>query len=360
MTERAAILDAISRLRGDLKARPKPQEPAPLELDKFILLLGGVSALRKIPGIDAHMGFEELYFCPTQAQAEQVRGHLREMFDVTDQETLLDACDQMFSAGMEYAQFLTFWAEAPSFDENELEPRGKAAFSACKDYAALYRDLVGEKGFYAWDISERIGLLRAACACGIIDAREFRAIGWELARLATDVYSSWEEYALSLICGAVYFMFVQNGRQEGSLKNFCDINERCLRHLFFEEGGWADLAWYQFPQKKFALAVEEIQPLLENWDGPDGCLATDKILVEGKPVGYLYREDPAENMPGDSGWRFFAGTEDEDYLSNPDNSGVYALNTLCNCSPDILPLLSAPVGSAYFRDESGTFRAEAQ
>lgn len=357
MTERAAILNAVTSLRSDLEARRGPEPTAP-DLDKFILLLGGVSAFRKIPGIDSHMGFDSLYTCPTQAQAEQVRAHLAKMFDIIDQASLLDACDQVFSSGAEYAQFLTFWAEVPAFDEAELEPQGRAAFRACKDYAALFREVVGEKGFYAWDISERIGLMRAACACGLVDAREFRAMGWELARLATDVYASWEEYALSLLCGAVYFMFVQNGRQEGDLKNFCDINDKCIRHLFFQEGQWAENAWYRFPQKQFFIPQEELKPLLENWEGPRGCLATDKILVEGHPVGYLYREDPSEAMGEDSGWRFFAGTEDEDYLSNPENSGLYDLNTLCNCSPDILPLLAAPAGTAYFWDETGSFQEE--
>ena len=57
--------------------------------------------------------------------------------------------------------------------------------------------------------------------------------------------------------------------------------------------------------KKLKLKGEDIKPLLE-WDGPSGCIATDKITVEGFKIGYMYREKPNPKYP-DSGWRFFQG-----------------------------------------------------
>lgn len=108
--------------------------------------------------------------------------------------------------------------------------------------------------------------------------------------------------------------------------------------------------------KKFWLSKEEIRPLLE-WNGPAGCMATDRIVVDGCKVGYLYREEPDTDYP-DSGWRFLAGDEDDAYMSCAENCGVYALNTICNYDPEILPLLTAPVGSAFYRDESGQFQPD--
>ena len=43
-------------------------------------------------------------------------------------------------------------------------------------------------------------------------------------------------------------------------------------------------------------------------------------------------------------------------MANPDHSGVYALNTVCNYDPEIIPLLRAPYGTAYLRDQHGAFR----
>ncbi|HIT18396.1 MAG TPA: DUF2185 domain-containing protein, partial [Candidatus Fimivivens faecavium] len=105
--------------------------------------------------------------------------------------------------------------------------------------------------------------------------------------------------------------------------------------------------------KQFAKSPDEIEQLLD-WDGPEGCIASDRILVDGERVGYCYREEPDEGVP-DSGWRFLAGDESEEYLDDPRHSGVYALNTLCNYDPDILPLLEEPVGSAFARGRDGKF-----
>lgn len=87
------------------------------------------------------------------------------------------------------------------------------------------------------------------------------------------------------------------------------------------------------------------------------CLATDRIMVEGRRVGYAYREPPDNNI--DSGWRFFAGDEDDAYTSDPDNIGIYNCNTVANYDRDIIAILNAPIGSAFYRDEkTGTIRVD--
>lgn len=114
--------------------------------------------------------------------------------------------------------------------------------------------------------------------------------------------------------------------------------------------------WPFKKKKKFALKAEDIRPLLK-WEGPEGCLATDRITVDGCKVGYMYREKPDGQFP-DSGWRFFEGNESDAYVNAPKNISVYQLNTICNYDPDIIPLLDSPFGTAYARDEHGIFRQE--
>ncbi|MGH8075841.1 MAG: DUF2185 domain-containing protein [Lysobacter sp.] len=103
-------------------------------------------------------------------------------------------------------------------------------------------------------------------------------------------------------------------------------------------------------QKKFQLAADQIKPVAM---GYGSCLATDRITVDGSTVGYCYREDP--DTPEDSGWRFFAGDESQEYTDDPDNLALYDVNTIANYDPDIAGLLEAPVGSTFERDGSGQF-----
>jgi hypothetical protein len=91
--------------------------------------------------------------------------------------------------------------------------------------------------------------------------------------------------------------------------------------------------------KKYKLDSNDIKKLIEV---NGGCIATDKITVDGMKVGYMYRENPTNE--NDSGWRFFAGDEDETYTNNPDNYSIFDLNTICNYDSSIIPYLSKPIG----------------
>ena len=104
------------------------------------------------------------------------------------------------------------------------------------------------------------------------------------------------------------------------------------------------------PHKTFQLAADQIKPVAI---GYGSCLATNRITVDGAAVGYCYREDP--DTPEDSGWRFFAGDESQEYTDDPDNLALYDVNTIANYDPAITVLLEAPPGSAFERDGSGQF-----
>ncbi len=97
-------------------------------------------------------------------------------------------------------------------------------------------------------------------------------------------------------------------------------------------------------EKNLKLKPEEIQKLVK----PMGyCFATDKITIEGLPVGYMYREKPTEK--DDSGWRFFSGTEESDYLDDENNIDVYDVNTIANYDKAIIPYLDAPYETDFER-----------
>ena len=106
--------------------------------------------------------------------------------------------------------------------------------------------------------------------------------------------------------------------------------------------------------RDYHVKAEDVKSLLSDWKGADGCIATNRITVEGCKVGYCYREKPDGDW--DSGWRFTAGDESEEYMDDPNNAGIYKLNTICNDDPDIIPLLNTPAPCAFERDENGVFQ----
>jgi len=105
-----------------------------------------------------------------------------------------------------------------------------------------------------------------------------------------------------------------------------------------------DPAMAKKKQKRFKVAANEIKTVVS---GFGGCIATDKITVDGEPVAYMIRNEPA--APEDSGWMFMSGTESQAYMNDAANMEVYAVNTIANYDPDIIPFLDAPTGSSYER-----------
>lgn len=96
--------------------------------------------------------------------------------------------------------------------------------------------------------------------------------------------------------------------------------------------------------KNFKLNANQIIKLIEPMGG---CIATDKITVDGELVDYMFRDEPNNDL--DSGWQFLSGTEDQEYLDNANNSGIYDVNTIANYDNAIIPYLNLPTGTQLER-----------
>lgn len=86
-----------------------------------------------------------------------------------------------------------------------------------------------------------------------------------------------------------------------------------------------------------------------------GFVLATKMLVEGKrKVRYMYHEEATNSQ--DSGWRFFCGDEDDEYVNIPANIAVYDINTILELDKSVLPYLNCSTGIALEReDENSTF-----
>src|SRR5476651_2373983 len=92
-------------------------------------------------------------------------------------------------------------------------------------------------------------------------------------------------------------------------------------------------------ERVFKLKSEEIIQLITPMGG---CIASDRITVDGLKVGFMFREETDREL--DSGWRFTSDTENQEYMDDPNNWTVYDVNTIANCDRAIIPYLNLPVG----------------
>jgi len=342
----------LSRTRRDRR---------PCGRDAFLALLAGVPSLRKVPGVPGPKEFGPGYFtalprCVSGADAAACREHLNTVFGIQDKESLLRFCDGQFHCQRDYLDFEGFWEDRPPFDPAAIKKDAFDFFAAARDFSAQFYPLLGHHGYLAWDISERVGHLRLGLACGLLSREEFDPLAEELI-VRAQCFGSWEEYAASLVCGALYWDFRQ-GTPLPELKKAQQMWMDLVRALLANDAAWDSGLWYvPVRRKAYRLWPSEMKLYLPNWDGPNGCFITDRISVDGCKVGWCYRETPEEGFP-DSGWRFFSGDESEDYIADISHTDVVDVNTVCNYDPDVVPLLGAPYGSAFVRGEDGAFRPE--
>lgn len=84
------------------------------------------------------------------------------------------------------------------------------------------------------------------------------------------------------------------------------------------------------------------------------CFVTRRVLDDGCPVGYLYREEPDDGE--DSGWRITANDESENYMDDAENLAYVSLGVVLNLDDAFIDLLDEPAGAAYVRNpETGQF-----
>jgi hypothetical protein len=97
--------------------------------------------------------------------------------------------------------------------------------------------------------------------------------------------------------------------------------------------------------KKLTWVANEV---VERVDQMGGCIATNRVMLDGRPVGTMLRDVAAG--PEDSGWLFMAGDESQQYLDDAKNLAVYDVNTVADRDPSIVPYLYALPGQCFDRD----------
>ena len=102
--------------------------------------------------------------------------------------------------------------------------------------------------------------------------------------------------------------------------------------------------------RDYHVKAEDMKNLLPDWENATGCIATNRITVEGCKVGYCYREKADGDW--DSGWRFTAGDESDKYMDDPKLLGHLVIET------DIGSGLSSNPDNNFFQIILGIFIRE--
>lgn len=283
---------------------------------------------------------------------EKLKAHVQHKTGAMDKDGILKYLARVrnYGCGRKYFDFWSYWNERPNFKVEDLKEENRKRFEELRDFSEQFEEIVGIKGYIAWDVAESIQIVREAYLCGYLDESTCIEIIADFGRMAMHTYEDWTDFAISYLCGGCYFIYENNGKED-EVESMCDTICNALEELFFSENNsiWAKFEW--FKEKNYFNGFRASEKLVEK---KIGCYVTDRISMDKCQIKYMERQLPNPQYP-DSGWKFLAGDETMEYMSNPENIGIFPLNLIANWDKDILPFLDAPIGSVYVRNEEGQF-----
>lgn len=83
------------------------------------------------------------------------------------------------------------------------------------------------------------------------------------------------------------------------------------------------------------------------------CVVSKKITRDGWKVGFMLREELHDDE--DSGWQFFAGDEDDEYINNVENVELCKVYSIAGIDPVVINYIDSPVGTRLIRKSSEEF-----
>ena len=343
MTKKVTYIKLLHQLQKKMEEK-KIEGKLPVKKEQFEILLSGV------PAVLNHYSLLEIEL-GEKINLENIRKHLNDTFKVHDKNSAIRFINAFLNNNTQkkYELFLSFWQDKPQLNIDELGEEERSVFEIYMGFAKQFYPFLKEKGFAAFDYGESVRLARECYVTGILDYDTVQIMLNDIGTRAFRTFDSWEEYAISYLCGGCFFIFQSTKMNNSEASNMFQTVLHAIEELFFKSQSdvWNRYSWLE--GKKYFPSIKETRKLTEN---KLGCFVTDRISINEEKIGYMVREEPSKDNP-DSGWRFFAGDESKEYIEDLNNTQVFSLNTVCNYDADIIPFLEEPVGTIIMRNQEG-------
>lgn len=201
------INDIVKLIDSYLNDVPKKDKIKPTE-NEFAITIGLVPSLRTF--INRCIGIDDIFEKYDEDEKKVVREWFLKKCNVKDIKTLTAAYNSQLSTNGKYKDIVAYISGKPNFDINDFDSDTRLVWDSCMRFCEKMINKTPDGGLIAWDISEKMGILRHAYACDIITDSEYILAVMELTDEIKKEYSSWKEYLTGYIFGAGMFMFFSN------------------------------------------------------------------------------------------------------------------------------------------------------
>ena len=110
--------------------------------------------------------------------------------------------------------------------------------------------------------------------------------------------------------------------------------------------------------ERFLSMKEAYQPMIERRKLlSKTVIVSRKVREGGWKIGYGMRDEPTRES--DSGWYFCVGDESDEFVNDPKNLELWAVNSALMYDPALNEFITAPYGTAIVRTASDRFEPDA-
>lgn len=212
------------------------------------------AAYKLFPGLESPLSMDLFGIIEDEEARETAKKFFNEALKITNQKELGEHLANRYRTHREYMDFLSFWNGEPSFDLEEIDEKSRTIFRLFKAYAEKFKDVVGDKGFMAFDLAERMNLIRLAYAAGVIEPQQYASGMRYTGYLIATYFDNWDDYIRSYICGSAYDTFTHHSDESEALNNII-IMTKYVKDSAFYKYGW--------------ISDEEKEALVKEFDKDD-------------------------------------------------------------------------------------------
>lgn len=200
----------------------KPEsEKADVGKEVFTMYLGYLPAMRRFSSDDKGMGTGD-YLTKYEGKRKSEVLKVLSVLGITDRDSMIKFYQNNLSCNMSrlYNAIPLYLAGKPAVDVSKLNEESRELYFDSVEFFKPFNKYLPRGGISAWDLSEKIGILRLSYSCDILPENDYREAMEYLSGEARKLFSSFEEFMISMTFGCGVWRFHLSNRNISSAMDY--------------------------------------------------------------------------------------------------------------------------------------------
>lgn len=221
LSELGGLSEKICSAIKEACSKKPESEKADVSKEVFAMYLGYLPAVRAFSAGGKGMGTDD-YYTKYEGKKKAEVLKLLSILGITDKESMIKFYQNHIGCNISrmYNAIPLYLAGKPVVDVSKLNEESKELYFDSAEFFKPFNKYLPKAGVAAWDLSEKIGILRMSYSCDILPEKDYCDAMEFLIGEARKMFSSFEEYMISLTLGCGVWRFHLSNRNISSAMDY--------------------------------------------------------------------------------------------------------------------------------------------